>query len=51
MATKRVIAYVLDETGRAAAVSRLADPVTTDSYVIGTIDDGAILVDVGSTRS
>lgn len=42
MATKRVIAYGMDEAELNAAAGQLADTVVTDSYVIGDIDEAAI---------
>jgi serine protease AprX len=42
VATKRVIAYGMNEAELGAAAGRLAGTVVTDSYVIGDIDESAI---------
>src|SRR5262245_61876586 len=42
MATKRVIAYFMHEVEEAAATASLRNPVRTESYVIGELDETRI---------
>lgn len=42
MATKRVIAYGMNEAELSAAAGQLTETVVTDSYVIGDIDEAAV---------
>lgn len=42
MAPKRVIAYFMHESEQHAAVQAMTSPESTDSFVIGDLDEGAI---------